>query len=179
MLEERGKEIVNVSHTDNPMALGYRAAATTYVKSRYELIDAAKKDGIDLSPYTKALQIKSNTENANKIKAMMPEEELGNVEKFFARTLGIPGALAPFEGGVVEAAPDYGVVEFHYCPLVKAWQDLGLPNEEIGDLCLSAMNGDVIMANELGFDLDIQKTIGCGHDCCRMVYTLKKPEAEK
>ena len=47
-----------------------------------------------------------------------------------------------FEMDVKDVQDDRFELEFHYCPLVKAWQKLGCTDEEISNLCDSAMCGD-------------------------------------
>ena len=47
-----------------------------------------------------------------------------------------------FEMDVKDVQDDRFELEFHYCPLVKAWQKQGCTDEEISNLCDWAMCGD-------------------------------------
>ena len=40
-----------------------------------------------------------------------------------------------FEMKIVESTDDKLSIDFHYCPLVKAWQNAGCTDEEIAKLC--------------------------------------------
>lgn len=58
-------------------------------------------------------------------------------------------------------------VEFHVCPLVKAWKELGASDEEISKLCDIAMAGDRGIIEELGiYDFELPETIADGHERC-------------
>lgn len=65
-------------------------------------------------------------------------------------------------------------VKFHTCPLVKAWREAGATDEEVSALCDIAMEGDRGVVEKLGFlELDLQKTIAYGDECCLMRITSK------
>jgi len=58
-------------------------------------------------------------------------------------------------------------VEFHTCPLVKAWKELGATDEEISKLCDIAMDGDRGIIEELGtYSFELAETIADGSDRC-------------
>lgn len=172
MLEKRGEKIVNESACTNPAAISFRITSMRYTKRNYLLAKVAKEHGVDIKPFSDEVQHISSTQSARAYRSYLKDPT--DVGEYVGSMFNQPNALDSYDIELVELSHDRAVVEFHYCPLVKAWQECGASLEEIGDLCLSAMHGDEIMAAEMGFDLDIQKTIGCGHDCCRMVYTARK-----
>ncbi len=58
-------------------------------------------------------------------------------------------------------------IEFHVCPLVKAWKELGATDEEISKLCDIAMDGDRGIIEELGiYDFELPETIADGYERC-------------
>lgn len=66
-------------------------------------------------------------------------------------------------------------MDFHYCPLVEAWQKLGCSDEEIEVLCDIAMNGDRGIASVFDdFKFSLGKTIAQGHNCCEIRFNKKK-----
>ena len=69
---------------------------------------------------------------------------------------------------------DHLSIDFHYCPLVKAWQKQGCTDEEICKLCDYAMCGDRGIAESFGCVLDLPKTIGRGDDICEIRF--RRPE---
>ena len=60
-------------------------------------------------------------------------------------------------------------IDFHYCPLVAAWQKLGLPESEMPELCDIAMDGDRgIISTFPKFSFELGKTIAKGDDVCEI-----------
>ena len=55
--------------------------------------------------------------------------------KSFCDTMFTPTLLKSFEVDVKEKTDDVLDVEFHHCPLLKAWQDLGFDDEMCAKLC--------------------------------------------
>lgn len=171
-MEEKQSKIVNITKTDNVAALAYRAAVMTYTKRNLATQQEAKRQGLDMEPVRKEVQRKASVEMAKGIQAQMEDKtDIGDfVRKLFRGPLG----YAAYEVDVVETGHDKVDLEYHFCPLVKAWQDAGLSDEEIAQMCDSAMVGDSITAETMGYDLDIQKTIARGDGVCKLVYTQKK-----
>ena len=67
-------------------------------------------------------------------------------------------------------------LDFHYCPLVKAWQKAGCSDEEIAQLCDIAMCGDHGIGARFDSVLELPKCIAKGDDVCALRY---KKAAEK
>ena len=65
-------------------------------------------------------------------------------------------------------------VEFHHCPLLKAWQDLGFDDEMCAKLCDIAMDGDRNIAKAMGFDFHLGDTIANGCPTCQVTFRKKK-----
>ena len=65
-------------------------------------------------------------------------------------------------------------IDFHYCPLVKAWQKQGLSDEEIQLLCDHAMCGDRGIAESFGCELDLPATIARGDDTCQIRFVRRE-----
>ena len=64
-------------------------------------------------------------------------------------------------------------VEFHYCPLLKAWQKMGYDDEKLAKLCDIAMDGDRGIAAGLGCTIDITDTLAKGCPTCKIAYHKK------
>lgn len=74
----------------------------------------------------------------------------------------------------VTTTPDEMKIEFHYCPLVSAWQKLGATDEEIEVLCDIAMDGDRGIACAFpSFEFELGKTIAKGDDICEVWFRKK------
>ena len=65
-------------------------------------------------------------------------------------------------------------IDFHYCPLVKAWQKAGCSDEEIARLCDIAMCGDHGIGERYNADLILESCIAKGDDICALRYKKRK-----
>lgn len=93
------------------------------------------------------------------------------------KKLFTPGARLVFEMKLIESTPDKLSVDFHYCPLVAAWQKMGLSNERIAQLCDIAMSGDRGIASQFGGRLDLKKVIAKGDDVCQIRFVKDNAKA--
>lgn len=71
---------------------------------------------------------------------------------------------------VVESTDDTLYLDFHYCPLVKAWQKARFTDEEIARLCDIAMCGDHGIGKCFDAKLELPKAIAKGDDVCALRY---------
>ena len=78
-----------------------------------------------------------------------------------------------FEMKIRRCDDDHLDIDFHYCPLVKAWQKQGCSDEEIRLLCDHAMCGDRGIAESFGCELDLPATIANGDDCCKIRFVRR------
>jgi len=64
-------------------------------------------------------------------------------------------------------------LEYHGCPLLAAWQELGLDDETCRRLCGITMNCDTGIADALGLKFDLYETLADGVPCCKCAYYRK------
>ena len=64
-------------------------------------------------------------------------------------------------------------IEFHYCPLLKAWQDLGFDAATCEKLCDMAMDGDRNIAKAMGYEFHLGDTIAKGCKTCQISFFKK------
>ena len=63
-------------------------------------------------------------------------------------------------------------VEFHVCPLVRAWKNLGATDEQVAKLCDIAMEGDRGIIEQLGnYRFELPETIANGSHRCLIRVT--------
>lgn len=86
------------------------------------------------------------------------------------KTLFTKPAQWVFEMDVLNCSDDALDLDFHYCPLVKAWQKQGCTDEEIAQLCDTAMCGDRGIAESFGCHLDLLSTIAEGAPTCQIRF---------
>ena len=75
-----------------------------------------------------------------------------------------------FEMKIIENTDDKLSIDFHYCPLVKAWQEMGYSDERISELCQCAMCGDRGIIAQFGGKLNLEQTIADGADYCKIRF---------
>lgn len=79
-----------------------------------------------------------------------------------------------FEVDVKELDDDIIKMEFGYCPLLKAWRDMGCSDSDCEKLCDMAMDGDRGIAAATGHEFTLGETIAGNHPCCQIKYSRKK-----
>ena len=93
--------------------------------------------------------------------------------KGLKKTLFTKPAQWVFEMKIQKCTDDNLDIDFHYCPLVKAWQKQGCTDEEIEILCDQAMCGDRGIAESFGCKLELPATIAKGDDVCKIRFVRK------
>ena len=86
------------------------------------------------------------------------------------KTLFSKAAQLVFEMDIKRCDDDHLDIDFHYCPLVKAWQKAGCTDEQIAKLCDIAMCGDRGIGESYGCTLDLPKAIARGDEICALRY---------
>ena len=86
--------------------------------------------------------------------------------------------LALFDMEIVQLDQDHLNIDYHYCPLVKAWEKLGCTEEEIARLCEIAMDGDRGIADSMGYSFHLDTAIARGDSVCSVRFTRNSTCAE-
>ena len=90
--------------------------------------------------------------------------------KGLKKTLFTKPAQWVFEMKIIECSDDILSIDFHYCPLVKAWQKQNCSDDEIARLCDIAMCGDRGIAESYGSEMDLPKAIARSDDVCQVRF---------
>jgi len=61
-------------------------------------------------------------------------------------------------------------IDFHYCALVNAWKKLGFDDKTCALLCDMAMDGDRSIAEVMGLQFELGKTIAQGCPICELRF---------
>jgi len=129
------------------------------------LIEEAKKRGLDDTFAREAIHRCGVFHGQNKFPITDDMEE-------FAAAFANQDVINTFEMEVLECSSEKLSINFHYCPLVKAWEKLGISDEEIAKLCDIAMDGDRgIISTYPCFAFDLGKTIAKGDEVCEIRIT--------
>ncbi len=135
----------------------------------YLLCDEAKKRGLDPRDFASAAVRRCGlSQGADLVKKGGTDGLMG-----LRKTLFTKAAQWVFEMDVLRADDEHLHIDFHYCPLVKAWQDAGCSDEEIALLCDVAMCGDNAIGECYGSVLSLPKSIAKGDDVCALRYDKK------
>lgn len=156
-------EMVNVQRG----AIGHRATWTglTYTMAREEGKEE-EFEAVIRKAITETGQIQGK-----EIKAKCTDpEDIAN----FADTFLTPTLRKTFEVEFKEQSRDRLELEFHHCPLLKAWQDLGFDDATCEKLCDMAMDGDRNIAAAMGYDFHLGDTIANGCPTCHIVFSKKE-----
>lgn len=166
-------KIVNEPRNKFPLFVKVREQLEHRALWMYLLVDEAKKRGLDDSFAEVAIKRCGVMHGNEHIKASGTTSLKGLKKVLFTKA-----AQIVFEMKVLECTDDKLSIDFHYCPLVKAWQKQGCSDEEIARLCDLAMCGDRGIGEAHGVELDLPKTIARGDDCCAIRYIRREGTAE-
>ncbi len=159
--------IKNEPKVKTPITVAIREQLEHRALWMYLLCDEAKKKGLDSTEYAPDAIRRCGLYQG----ALFREKgKMGNSLKGLKKSLFTVFAQVIFEMKIKQCDDDHLFIDFHYCPLVKAWQKQGCTDEEIRVLCDHAMCGDRGIAESFGCVLDLPKTIARGDDVCEIRF---------
>ncbi|MEG1435872.1 MAG: L-2-amino-thiazoline-4-carboxylic acid hydrolase [Gordonibacter sp.] len=159
-------KIVNEAKNRFPVFVKVREQLEHRALWMYLLVDEARKSGLETDDFAADAIKRCGLHQGADIVAKSGTKSLKGLKK----VLFTKSAQIVFEMKVLECTDDVLSIDFHYCPLVKAWQKQGCSDEEISHLCDLAMCGDRGIGEAHGVKLDLPKTIARGDDCCAIRY---------
>lgn len=168
-MENKTSKVKNEAKIKNKLIVAIREQLEHRALWLYLLCDEAGKRGLDWWEFgSEAIKRCGLTHGENLVKK-------GNTTslKGLKKTLFTKPAQWVFEMEVLESTDDALSLDFHYCPLVKAWQKAGCTDEEIAKLCDIAMCGDHGIGACYGSVLELPKCIAKGDDVCALRYKKK------
>ena len=168
--------IKNDPKIKNPLIKAVREQLEHRALWMYLLCDEAKKKGLSPEEYAPEAIKRCGLYQG----ALLREKgEKGDSLKGLKKALFTKPAQWVFEMDVLSCTDDNLDIDFHYCPLVKAWQKQGCSDEEIKLMCDHAMCGDRGIAESFGCKLDLPKTIAAGDGVCQIRFIRKTDEGKK
>lgn len=164
----------NTTIKDNEMvnnvrgAIGHRSTwmALTYLEGK----KAGKAE--EAEEFARKAIAKTGERDGEKFRSLCSSENIDCKE--FADIFLSDTTRKCFEIEFKEMEEDRLDMEFHHCPLLKAWQDLGIDDETCSLLCSIAMEGDRGIARGMGLDFDLRDTIADGKPTCQITFYKKK-----
>ena len=165
--------IVNEPKLKNPLLVAIREQLEHRALWMYLLCDEAKKKGLNPEEYAPAAIKRCGLYQGA---GLVKKGGMGQSLKGLKKALFGKAAQWVFEMKILRCTDDNLDIDFHYCPLVKAWQKQGCSDEEIKRLCDHAMCGDRGIAESFGCKLDLPKTIAGGDGVCQIRFVRKNDE---
>jgi len=132
----------------------------------YLLTDQARKQGLPPDAYASKAVNRCGLFQGKELVAKGGTSSLKGLKK----TLFSKPAQWVFEMKVLRSTDDNLDIDFHYCPLVAAWQKQGCSAAEIHDLCEIAMSGDRGIAASYGCHMDLLTAIARGDSHCEIRF---------
>lgn len=163
--------IKNTAHILNNEKINIRRSAIEQrARWTYAIYNEAKNDGTDIEQAMRRAIYKVGLQNGNKEK-----EKLG--DNITASKYGKYFCTKPlnetFEKKIIKDEENHFECSLNYCPLIKAWQEMGCDDETCALLCDIATEGDKAVAKAVGLDLEIKTTIAKGNDYCHLIFRSK------
>ena len=163
-------KVKNEARIKNPLIVAIREQLEHRALWMYLLCDEAKKKGLDPTTYApEAIRRCGLYQGA----IFREKGGMGDSLRGLKKALFGKFAQWVFEMDIRQCDDDHLYIDFHYCPLVKAWQKQGCSDEEISLLCDHAMCGDRGIAESFGCVLDLPATIARGDDTCQIRFSRK------
>jgi len=159
--------IKNIASVRNPFIKAVRELLEHRALWLYFLCDEAEKNGADPAAFAPAAIRRCGLFQGGLYrKAAGGGASLLGLKRvlftFFARQV--------FEMKIVRADDNHLDIDFHYCPLLHAWQEQGCSDENCAKLCDYAMCGDGGIAENFGCVLELPQTIAKGAETCQIRF---------
>jgi hypothetical protein len=134
----------------------------------YLLLKEARERGLDWDDFARpAIHMTGCLGGQTRRDKMKDQSSLEEFSTVFAGEI----SRKVFEMEVLAADEERYHLDFHYCPLVKAWEKLGVSPEEIEKLCDIAMEGDRGTADQFpAFQFSLGWTIAKGDAVCQIRF---------
>ena len=112
-------------------------------------------------------------QNGEKYARFGPADLTGPKQAFLG---GIPDGGRMFSPEVLADQPDRLDIKFHRCPLREAWQEAGLPDEDVAKICRIAARVDNGTFEAAGFEFSADTWKPGGEGCCYLHIRPGKSE---
>jgi len=161
-----------MTENTSPITTEVRKAIEHRATWMYLLLKEARERGLEWDDFAREA-----IRNTGSIHGLLKKEKMADhssMEEFQTVFAG-ETSRGVFEMEIVKEDQDSYHLDFHYCPLVNAWQKLGASPEDIEHLCDIAMDGDRGVAGEFeDFEFTLGHTIAEGDSVCQIRFDKRK-----
>jgi hypothetical protein len=158
--------IINLPKNKFPLIVAIRDLFEHRALWLYFLYDEARQSGIDLESISRKAINRCGFYQGNLLVNKGGSKSLKSLRKNLFSFVG----QQIFEMDILESTDTALSIDFHYCPLVSAWQKQHCSDSDIEKLCDMAMCGDRGIAETFGATLDLPKTIAKGDRVCELRF---------
>ena len=158
--------IKNIPKRNNKLIKAVRVLLEHRASWLYLLLDEAQKRGIDTEEFAKAAIMRCGCFQGDHLTTDAGTKSLKGLKKIL---FTLPARMV-FEMKILACTDDQLDIDFHYCPLVSAWQSQGATDEQLAKLCDIAMQGDRGIAKSFGCELELGETIANGYSKCEIRF---------
>jgi hypothetical protein len=136
------------------------------------ILKEAKEKGMDWEALGHSAVFKTGCIHGDAIKEGM---DVPDSLVSFGKTFFTDDIRKVFEIEVKRSDEAELILEYGHCPLVSAWQQIGMEEEMLATLCDIAMSGDRGISSRFDdFEFHLGKTIAQGHRVCEVCFTRKR-----
>lgn len=159
-------------NTDNPEINKIRGAIIHRGLWMGLILKEAKERGLDWEGIGRAAVFKTGCIHGEGIKERM---DVPGSMVSFGNTFFTSDIRKIFEIEVKEITEEVLKLEYGHCPLITAWQSVGIEGELLEKLCDIAMCGDRGIESRFSeFEFELGKTIAQGNPVCEVNFHRKK-----
>ncbi len=161
-----------MNETIDPITTEIRKAIEHRATWMYLLLKEARERGLDWDDFGRAA-----VKATGGIHGQLKKDKMKNPDSMeeFQTVFAGETSQKVFEMEVVAADEEKYHLDFHYCPLVSAWEKLGASPEDIQHLCDIAMDGDRGMASQFPeFEFTLGHTIAEGGTVCQIRFDERR-----
>ena len=158
--------VINLPNNKSPLIKAIRDLFEHRALWLYFLYEEDAKEGINLEPIARKAINRCGIYQGNNLVAKGKSKSLTTLKKQLFSFVG----QKVFEMEIIESTNKALNIDFHYCPLVNAWQKQNCSDADLDKLCDIAMCGDRGIAETFGARIDLQKTIAKGDRVCELRF---------
>jgi len=159
------------AHTDDPVINKLRNAIIHRALWMGFILKEAMERGLDWEQLGREAIFKVGCIHGDGIKERMdaPDSLVSFAQTFFTEDI-----KKIFEIKVAKLTEEVVELEYGYCPLLVAWQQIGFEGKLLETLCEIAMCGDHGIKSRFDWiDFSLGKTIAQGHHPCELTFRRK------
>ena len=157
-----------MTENTSPLINEVRKAIEHRATWMYLLLKEARERGLAWDEFARPAIFATGCLNGQKKLAKM--QDPGSMKEFSTVFAG-DTSRGVFEMELIKVDDESYHLDFHYCPLVAAWKELGATQEEIEHLCDIAMDGDRGVADQFeAFEFSLGDTIAAGGSVCQIRF---------